>query len=392
MIYEVYNLKNEYYDKYEQQSLQYYNSDFFSFGKILRYGQYGHLTEDTINYLVDFLSACDENIKKFMWVNYFIRFMGDDDFIYNIWELDSIPLPKEWEMKFPGAINGLIYLYAYELIEKWVRDRNLPKSISDGYLDRYKYFVELNLITHNTTGLCRLSHFLYAYATARMLLIGRLSFQFLGCRDYAEVYEDGRGKRLFVALPNRMYDNYGYQTEKGKYPIYKKTGNIIYGHTFTEHGNITKEPSALCLDGYKLILSPGDDVVTVHIPEGGRLRPDIVYDSMVNAKKVFSKYFPSFKAFVCQTWFIDPNIKEILPKGGNLEAFANMFDVISGPDSMYHPVFEHIFKTKRCNFSELQPRNEFQRKILEYVSEGNRMYWGFGVLKNNYFKENRIHN
>ncbi len=386
MIYEVYHLKNEYYDKYEKQALQCYNPVFFSSEKILRYGQYGELTKETIVYLINFLNRCDENIKKFMWVNYYIRFMGNDDFIYNIWELDNIPFPNEWEENFPGAINGLLYLYAYEFIEKWVQDRNLPKSISDGYFKRYKYYVELNLITHNTTGLCRLSHFLYAYATARMLLIGRLCFQFLGCRDYAEVYENEQGKRLFIALPDRMYDKYGYQSEEGKFPTYKKTENIIFGHAFTEHGNITKEPSKICLDGYKLILSPGDDVVTVHIPEGSKLSQDIVYDSMIHAERIFSKYFPSFKAFVCQTWFIDPNIRKILPKGGNLEAFANMFDVISGPDSMYHPVFEHIFKTKRCAFSELQPRNEFQQKILDYVSKGNKMYWGFGVLKKNYLE------
>ena len=62
-------------------------------------------------------------------------------------------------------------------------------------------------------------------------------------------------------------------------------------------------------------------------------------------------------------------------------AFANMFDTISAEDNENHSLFEHIFNTVPCDLSTLVPKNDFQKKMLDRAKHGEKMHWGFGILR-----------
>ena len=64
-----------------------------------------------------------------------------------------------------------------------------------------------------------------------------------------------------------------------------------------------------------------------------------------------------------------------------MAAFADIFDVISGPDNKNHSIFEHIFNVKKQPLENLVPTNDFQKRILARALRGERIYWGYGVLK-----------
>ena len=105
-------------------------------------------------------------------------------------------------------------------------------------------------------------------------------------------------------------------------------------------------------------------------------------ESIKDAAFLFEKYFPPAKAFVCHTWFIDPGLRgEIIKDGSNMAAFADLFDVISGPDNENHSVFEHVFKVKRQPLEDLNPQNDFQNRVLQRAMRGEKIYWSYGVLK-----------
>ena len=140
------------------------------------------------------------------------------------------------------------------------------------------------------------------------------------------------------------------------------------------------------LTEYRLLYKSGDTVVTIHIPEsGGKLTKETVRETFKLADDFLRKYIPEFKTYVCQTWFIDPALRgEVIRDGSNMADFADIFDVICGPDNNNHSVFEHVFKTTRRPLDDLKPENSFQERVLERAKRGEKIYWSFGVLKNDY--------
>lgn len=56
-------------------------------------------------------------------------------------------MPSESEEKFPGGIKAVTYLLSAENLKAWIAERGLEYDIVEAYYGRYRYFVELNLIT-----------------------------------------------------------------------------------------------------------------------------------------------------------------------------------------------------------------------------------------------------
>lgn len=368
--------------KYYQRARDTYPAGWICTETVLGVANRAQLDAEFIALLTDFMESADEELKQFMWLYYYIQYEGEENFYRNIWVLDEIPVPQRAEKRFPGCLKSAVYLLAWYRLDRWVRERGLSEEISHAYFGRYRYLSSLNRVTHNTPALCRLSPFLYGYSKPFSLCIGRLAYQVLPFKDYCELYEDADGNRLFVALPNYCYDHRGLQAAAGWRPEYTIADTTLTAHIFGEDGRLQRNPEQIDLLRYRRILSPADDVVTIHIPEGGRLTPESVQESLQMARSVFREHFPQTKAFVCQTWFIDPNLRgEVVKDGSNMALFADLFDVICGPDNGYHSIFEHIFVVKRQPFENLVPQTGLQERALQYAKEGKPMYWGFGVLK-----------
>jgi hypothetical protein len=261
----------------------------------------------------------------------------------------------------------------------------MQPEIMGQYYEKYRYFVRLNIISHNTPALCRLSAFLYGYAKPFILQIGRLVYQIIPFRDYAEMYENSDGDRIFVATPNYTYNLEGLQDKEGFIPVYKKTDCTLLAHVFKKDGTLSVAADNIDLNEYKLILKPGNMVATIHIPSGDKLTKEEVKKSIVMAEEVLKKHVQPVSDFVCQTWFLDPALRpDVIKDGSNMAEFADIFDIICGSDNENHSIFEHVFNTYRRPLEELVPQNSFQERILERAKKGNNLYWGFGVLKKGY--------
>ena len=390
MLLERLNVSNELLSKYERIANDTYDENFINREFILKIANDAELCEENKKLISDFLDYANDDIMHFIWLFYYIQFCSCEDFYENIWELDNIPMPEKSERDFPGCIKAVTYLLASENLKKWLNERTLPQEMLKGYYGRYKYIADCNIISHNTYGLCRLSPFLYGYAKPFMFVIERLAFQLIAFKNYSEMYENKNGERLFVALPNYTYNEKGFQDEtKDFVPEYKKEGDKLYAHTFRKNGAISLTKDEIDLKEYKLIFKPEDTMFTIHIPEsGGKLTKEVVKETLKTAEKILREHFPHFKTFVCQTWFLDPSLRgDVIKDGSNMADFADIFDIICGPDNKNHSVFEHVFKTTRKPLDELIPENSFQERVLERAKKGEKIYWSYGVLKNDYSLE-----
>ena len=385
---EKYNLKHDLLQKYEKDAKESFDERFVSRELILKNASEAELSEEHKKLIADFLDFADYDLKNYIWLYYYIQFKTEETFIDNIWRLDEIPKPREAEEIFPGCINSVTYLLAAENLREWTEKNNQPPEMMDTYYQKYRNFVNLNMISHKTPAFCRLSPFLYGYAKPFIIQIGRLVYQLTPFKGYSEMYENKKGERLFVAMPNFSYNEKGLQEAEGFTPLYKKDGNTLMGHVFKKDGTLSIEPESIALNEYSLVYKPGDMMASIHIPSDGRLTKESVKESITMAVDIFKKLIYPIKDIVCTTWFLDPALRgEVIKEGSNLAAFADVFDIICGEDNNNHSIFEHVFKTYRRPLEELIPENSFQERILERAKRGEKIYWSFGVVKKGYLSE-----
>ena len=376
----------ELFDLYKAEADACYDPAFFAENKVLRYAERAGLTEDNKQMLLRFLAYADEALLRFIWQYYYLLFCTKEDFRLCLGVVEMIPTISPSEEKYPGCISALLYLLAVDNLEKWLAGKDINKAeIIESYFFRYREISFLNMLSHNTYGFCRLSYFMYGYAKPSILRANRLDFHYTEYKNYCEMYEDTAGNRIFAALPNYTYNQNGLQAPNGFVPSYKKEGDILTAHLFGEKGRLDIHPQQIDLTKYKPVLLPGDHVATIHIPGGGRMYIEDVKASIRKAYDLFAKYMPPCKTIVCQTWFLDPALRDsVILEGSNMAAFADLFDIICGTDNDNHSIYEHIFKVKRQPLEDLKPRNAFQQRIVDRALRGEKIYWSYGVLKKEY--------
>lgn len=80
----------------------------------------------------------------------------------------------------------------------------------------------------------------------------------------------------------------------------------------------------------KIVLSPGTPVINCHIPRGTDLNPARVSASLLQARSLFHNLYPDvdFKAFLCYSWLLFPDMCAILGTNSNIRKFAERFTII----------------------------------------------------------------
>ncbi|MBQ6876771.1 MAG: DUF5596 domain-containing protein [Oscillospiraceae bacterium] len=94
----------------------------------------------------------------------------------------------------------------------------------------------------------------------------------------------------------------------------------------------------------KLKLPPGTNVINCHIQQGADLSTEAVNKSFSDAQAFFQKIFPEtiFKAFLCYSWLLYPDMIKMLPKTSNIKALAGNFEII-GKVQDSDQAFENLF-------------------------------------------------
>lgn len=147
-------------------------------------------------------------------------------------------------------------------------------------------------------------------------------------------------------------------------------------------GRLQFQPYKAEYDFVPLNLKKGDNVINMHIQEGGGMTPEACKKSVENAREFFKTYFPDFKYthMVCHSWLLDPALITMVKPDSNIAAFYNMFDIVvteyanSAIKRIYGPDAEKPYK----EFSE---NSSLQRNMKAYLLGGGKLSVGYGVLK-----------
>lgn len=123
-----------------------------------------------------------------------------------------------------------------------------------------------------------------------------------------------------------------------------------------------------------------DDVLEVHIPKGESMTAERCEKSFAMSKLFFQKYFPDFEyeKYTCDSWLLDPTLKNLLDANSNIIKFQEMFDLRK--TTVSDAILRYVFmrNTTRENLHEQTPVSSFAKKVYEYAMNGKEFYIGFG--------------
>lgn len=391
-----YEVTHEWLKKYEQAAADTYAENAYRFETdyIMQKCKEASLEDSHVAEIKNFCDylETDEELKKYLWLFYYMQFESGERII-ELWGygLCTVHMPEEIEKKYPGMCCAVVYIIAIDHLRKAFEgfgyDYERIEAGMQNYYSSYKRFASLNMMSYNTHGFIRLWPFVYAYAKPIIIRLGRLAFEVANFKNTITVYKNAEGKEIIAALPLFKYDKTGhYNQEEGDYyPVYLNENGILKYNTFDDAGILDRTVRELDLNEYTLELQPGDKVLTAHIPGNEKMTADKIDESLAMAKKAINEEFKEYgvKRIVCSSWIMDSQLREVFTgKHSNILDFQNRFMLTMTDDDTWHTLREHIFRVKQDIATEdLVPENDFQRKMLDRVKAGKKLYIGFGILK-----------
>ena len=131
-------------------------------------------------------------------------------------------------------------------------------------------------------------------------------------------------------------------------------------------------------DGIKLEKDKSQ-VINVHIPRTGTpMDKESCDKAYAAAREFFRNEVGENCAFVCHSWLLYPENKNILPSHTNIYRFMSEYDIIDWGFNEGQDLWR-LFDTHEMNPDRLPANGSLRRAYVEHLKRGGRVGWGFGV-------------
>ncbi|HEY4569176.1 MAG TPA: acyltransferase domain-containing protein [Kribbella sp.] len=129
---------------------------------------------------------------------------------------------------------------------------------------------------------------------------------------------------------------------------------------------------------------PGEWVIGVHIPESGPLTPELVDESLAQAREFFPRYFPEYpvKTATLWSWLLDPYLLDNLPQDSNMVRFGRRFTPYGTPTDSQDSAIFFTFRTHGTDhLDELPQDTRLQRLVVGRIKDGGTWQSAYGYLR-----------
>lgn len=147
--------------------------------------------------------------------------------------------------------------------------------------------------------------------------------------------------------------------------------DTAYSGTVYGRGGQEGSPVTLSKSEYALWVAPGEDILSVHIPQGADISEVTCTQSYRAAKTFFAQHYPEkhFKAFYCRSWLMDPDLAVILQPGSRIASFQSFYRRYPYK-SDGNEVFVFVHPAPVTDYTELPERTSLERALKQrYLSK-----------------------
>ena len=379
---------NEFFDEvmrdFDENGCPYTNPDYYD----MLHQKYGVLQ----TYLDLYKKAAieigrNENLSRALAL--LCRSLKDKDFRNG--KYGSFCLPKKerdfaYEM-FPALAAASELEISYNIL----KERGLPEDILRDTLQLPENGIPSFMLRHdNRPGYAFLEWFQLAI-DGKLFQLGRLQYEIF-CRfeGNACVFRNKKGEEIALAHNLSLHKSgmalgsKHFEDEDGFWIAnIEETADSWVGYPINECGFVQNNIVSLSKNNWEKVLSPGDPVISIHIPANGSLNPESVDESLEKSTIFFREYYPDYKykAFVCYSWLMDPQLIDLLGPDKNIARFCNRFKKITTKSSG-NSVFNYVFWKPDMNFvlEELPENTSLERAVKKHYQDGKAIYGTTGYF------------
>ena len=319
---------------------------------------------------------------------------GDEDLIVFIYTLVAviednaplsiIPMPNRESIETDHAPLFSLLYFLEDMVGDMER-RGLPHEVISDTL--YGFDSEMNdyYSMFGRSGVRSYVGWFLLFVRKEIIRVGRFQMQFKKFPDKLRVFEkDGDIKILIdgaeVHKKGMLFGSKDQDDEAGKYfAEITEDENGITGYPVDEMGNCV--PEKITIKGYKEILKPGDDVISVHIPSDGPLDYEYSEKSYEETMRIVKEGYPEydFKAFTCWSWLMAKEIMQIMGRDTNITRFSNKY--LSYPiNSQGTGVYAFLYNLPGpVDPKDLPERSSMHTLVKKFLMEGNTLYERGGI-------------
>ncbi|MFJ2742147.1 acyltransferase domain-containing protein [Streptomyces sp. NPDC087440] len=128
----------------------------------------------------------------------------------------------------------------------------------------------------------------------------------------------------------------------------------------------------------------GDPCLSIHVPDfSGPLSPRACAASLARARAFFPRHFPGerYEIAVCESWLLDPQLRDRLPEGSRILRFQDLFERIVPREEVYDTgTVRFVFGDPDLPVPGLPRRTSLERAVGDHLRAGGHWYGGVGTL------------
>ena len=365
--------------------------DFLDEKFIISYNKYFGFPDDLLqiyNNTVDVINN-DKNVKIFAWHLHKILFKyGDRENAREI--LSCWPCLQKSLGERSYMFGAVIFVSGIKTALEIYKQKGIPYTVAIDTLDELLRWINTY---HRKTGKWGFSEYgwIYNHFCGELFRLGRLQFQPIKFNGKIIVYRNKASNEILVYSQKGVkYRHDGhidgtsgiFDTQAAWVSKFRIRDGKIFGNRIIGNGTCSKETVEINKEEWVAVLKENDTVLNVHIPEGGKLDHDLCIESYNEALAFFKIYFPdlNFKAFVCNSWLLDVQLKNILSGESNIVKFQNDFHAYPVYSPREAQMYERVFESYISNADDMPEHTLLQKAIKMYVKAGNFMRDGAGFI------------
>ena len=270
-----------------------------------------------------------------------------------------------------------------------LRARKLPGDVIAQTVGQFEDCVFLYEKRFDHLGLSkRYFDHMQLYVDGEQLNIGRLRFQRTRLHDPVYLLKHrGTGENILLFGAGELRADGLYadtpprSAEGGFSAVFREESGAYFGTPVGTDGKCERTPARFPKSAYRLVLRPGDDCISVHIPDKGALTHEACEASYRRADELFRRYYPEFapRAFHCHSWMLAPELVEMLKSGSHVLDFQRRY--LRYPvQTAGEDVMNFVFNLRFTSLADLPEDTSLQRALKRRYLAGGYLYEYGGVF------------
>ncbi len=126
------------------------------------------------------------------------------------------------------------------------------------------------------------------------------------------------------------------------------------------------------------------NVLSIHIPDFmGPMGHDACSESIDQAVVFFNEYYPEWPVEfgVCNSWLLDPQLREFLKPSSNIIRFQDRFTIADGMYDASNSVMQFVFGKHVRDIDTIHPQSSLERGVINHLRDGKSLHGRQGWLK-----------